>query len=148
MCYIINIILVLNITVDDIIAESYIDGVEITDLPNRYDYKVADSVPLPSMTQVIAVKQSNSASNGGLLASSKFMITDERWKVTVNYTAGWMNATFDDSAWDNATVYKLNKENSSLFVVPGISSSSAWITTKKRTEHVVYFRYRIKHCDQ
>lgn len=139
-------VLVLNITLDDKILELYIDGVVVPNLPNRNWYKGADSVPLPPMAQVIAAKQSNALGNGGLLASSKFIISDQRWKVTTIDTNGWMNVTFDDSAWENATVYDLNNLNLTAYV-PGISSSSAWIATKYSWESVVYYRYRINYCD-
>lgn len=138
----------LKISADDKLVELYIDGVEVNGLPNRYNYWAADSVPLPQTAQTIAVWVNNTEGIGGLLASSKLIISDDTWKVATEYTAGWMSVTFDDGDWNNATVYRMNKDNSSSFVVSAISSSAAWISTNDRTNSVVYFRYRINYCDE
>lgn len=136
------------ITGDDAIAQLYIDGIEVTNLPNRKIYYYSDTVSLPPRAQVIAISVDNSAWIGGILGSSKTFITDETWKVTTNYTDGWMAVNFNDSIWVNATPYTPNNGSAPYnYRVPPISAETQWIATDDVYQNVVerfYFRYRIQ----
>jgi len=92
---------------------------------------------------VIAVELLNPQSVGGILASTNTIQTDDTWKVTTNYTDGWMNVNADDSTWSNASKYGHNGDGP-WGTRPGISTDAQWITTENQEDKIVYFRYHIK----
>lgn len=97
---------VLNLTADNAVRHLYIDGCESTYLANWNVWEIADSVVLSLTASVIAVEIGNDVGDvGGLLASTDTIRTDGTWKVTTNYTPGWMDMNFDDTTWNNATTY-------------------------------------------
>jgi len=121
----------------------YIDGCEITNLPGRTHWTITDSVNLPLTASVIAVELFNPGDVGGLLASTNTIRTDDTWKITSDYTDGWMNVNADDSTWRSATMYGHNGVGP-WGTRPGIRTDAQWITTELQTAQTIYFRYHIK----
>ena len=78
------------------------------------------------------------------------MFTDNRWKCTNKYEAGWGNCDFDDNHWPNAVELALKDEGSYLDDVDPyyldawnnfpISSNAHWIWTEQTNDTVVYCR--------
>lgn len=135
---------VLNLTADNAVRHLYIDGCESTYLTNWNVWEIADSVVLSLTASVIAVEIGNDVGDvGGLLASTDTIRTDGTWKVTTNYTPGWMDMNFDDTTWNNATTYGYNGVGP-WKARPGISEDAQWISTENNLDTTIYFRYHLK----
>lgn len=138
-------VVVLSITADNEISHLYIDGCEFTNLKNGKVWEKADSVTLSLTANVIAVQILNVGDVGGLLASTDTISlrTDVTWKVTTNYTSGWMNVNFDDTSWKNATAYG-NNGDQPWKNVSAITENAQWISTANILDKSVFFRYHLK----
>lgn len=114
-------------TVDDFLW-LYIDGVEITDLPNSIHHDTPDVIDLPCTTRLIGIHGRNDFSVSGIVASTddNYVLTNSSWKCSnVNYP-GWAEIDFDDSAWVSAMEYGNNGGNDWVYI-PTISSDAEWI---------------------
>jgi len=56
----------LAITVDNVAAETYVDGV-LTSLPNYNDWEEVDTIAIPANTRVVAVKANDMGVSCSLL---------------------------------------------------------------------------------
>lgn len=113
----------------------YIDGVEITGLPNGGNYGFADVVDLPCYTRLIAIHGNNVGSVGGILASTDddYVLTNSSWRCSNVNHPGWEQIDFDDSAWVTPTEYGRNGEGV-WGVISGISSNAVWIWFTQPTD--------------
>ena len=59
------------------------------------------------------------------------LVTDENWKCTNTLFENWMLPTFDDSAWENASISGTNTASDIHKVLSAISSNAKWIWTNK-----------------
>jgi len=117
------------VTVDDILR-LYIDGVEITDLPNSEFHDIPDVVNLPCTTRLIGIHGSNGPDGAvaGIVASTddNYVLTNSSWKCSNVSYPGWAEVDFDDSAWESALEFGNNGGNGWVHI-PAISSDAEWI---------------------
>ena len=123
----------LSVTVDDQLR-LYIDGFEITGLPNVNIWNQPDVVDLPCTTRLIAIRGGNLGGAAGILASTDddYVLTNSSWKCSNISHPGWEEIDFDDSAWLSAIEYGRNGEGV-WGVIPGISSNAEWIWLRQFT---------------
>ena len=139
---------VLTLTADDFILLLYLDGIQITALPNASKWDVPDTVDLPATTKVIAVHAMNwnSGGYGGLLVSdtSGRILTDSTWRCSTTKSSGWMNVTFDDSGWSKSAILFNNSGSEIYGLIPGIHADAWWIwNAAKSVDTLIYFRFRL-----
>lgn len=130
----------------------YVDGSEVKDLPNAGEYRKTDTVKLPAVTQVVAIKGIDYGLAAGILASGENFRSGSSWKCTGTYSDGWESASFDDSSWPAAkTIYRNGSGNWGL-KFSDISDDAYWIWTTSRkhggpnSDKVVYCRARLPAC--
>lgn len=140
----------LVITVDNQL-DLFIDGNLVPDIPNAHNWRKTDTVKIPAMAQVIAVKGTNTACNAGILASGANFISDTSWKCTNDYSAGWESVSFDDSHWPPAVVYAKNGF-AHWSLLSDINDDAGWIWTSTRNDadfdKEVYCRARLPACNR
>ena len=98
-------------------------------------------------TCVLALRAGNVGGPGGLLASTDTgIVTDETWKCSGSWQAGWSLEYFDDSSWDNAYVVGVHGDVT-WGRIDGIDESAKWIWDSGYTEgrSTTYCRKNI--CD-
>lgn len=110
--------------------ELYIDGAQVSDLPNANTWTAADAVRLPGSASLIAIKGETDGGVRGLLASGAFATTDGSWKCTNIFYNGWAGEDYDDSFWPAATVIGAHGD-SPWGTISGISDDAQWIWTEK-----------------
>ncbi|ESO12789.1 hypothetical protein HELRODRAFT_159374 [Helobdella robusta] len=110
------------VTVDDAIAEFYVNGNNISvalSFPYASDWKVADSYNVSKYLHVIAVKSHNIDGAGGLVfgSSDNYIQSNTTWKCTPTLYDGWYKINYNDTFWPAAaigtmeTVYRLSPTN-------------------------------------
>ena len=121
---------ILCITVDNVIASLYFNGVAQTIPANGNDWTQTKCFPLPTFPVQIAVQCTDSGVQAGLLASvtGDILLTDGSWKCTKTLYPNWMSTNYSASAWPGAYVIGLNGL-SPWDVRPGISANASWIYT-------------------
>lgn len=99
---------------------------------------------------VIAVKAMDADADGvaALLAQIDFdaqtIYSNENWKVSTVFEAGWQQTDFDDSDWQSASTYGFYGVTPWQLNVSGFSSNSQsqWIwSSDNQGDDTVYFRY-------
>ncbi|ESO04906.1 hypothetical protein HELRODRAFT_171908 [Helobdella robusta] len=109
---------ILSITVDDILAEFYFNGNNISlplYFPNANYFDKPDAYQLIGNLYVIGVKSDNNQNSGGIIASTadNYILTNETWKCTEKYYVGWYKINYNDSFWPAAvqSVWQENEVN-------------------------------------
>ena len=127
--------------------ELYLNGVNVT-VPNFDNWPVVKSVPIPSSTQVIAVKGTDYGVVAGILASSSDgrILTSSNWKCTYNTPPStWTAVGYDDSLWPAAVESYQNVNAPDWGTLSGISPSAWWIWTGPRDSNGAGF-HSIAYC--
>lgn len=125
----------LSVCVDDFLR-LYIDGIEITDLPNADIFNLPDVVDLPCTTRLIAIhgRNGDSVTDALIVASTgdDYVLTNSTWKCSNVSQFGWEEVDFDDAAWVPAIEYGHNG-NSNFPYLPGVSTNAAFIWLRTNT---------------
>ena len=90
----------LCITVDNVIASLYFNGVPQTIPANGNDLTQTKCFPLPAGAVQIAVACTDSGVQAGLLAwvTGDILLTDGSWTCTKTMYPNWMSTNYSDSA--------------------------------------------------
>lgn len=138
----------LNITVDDVLAEIYFDGVLYTgSLPNRAIFNVKDQIDLSVPPSLIAVKAKDLGGLYGILAhDSEGHITDASWKCTDTFYADWALATYDDSAWPVAVTKGTNRDRRRPTPDIDLSTTFIWSPVYNSVTKTCFCRLKISRA--
>jgi hypothetical protein len=147
--------LVISISADNV-YELYVNGTRIGSNDNWNDAEVY-SVPSNADKNVIAVKVTDLEGVAGLVAEvtwgSFHFVTDDKWKVTTSYQAGWETVNFNDIYWQKATKHGFHGSTppwSTFGDVSDISKTGdvSWIwSSDNSADNEVYFRFTISGMD-
>ena len=130
----------------------YIDGQQQS-LTNGDIWNLSDYIHLQPNNRLIAVEASNLGDPlcRGILASvyDGSLLTNSKWKCTLNIEANWTALGFNDSSWPNAVEYGRNGNHrycNQDQTIGNISSNSKWIWTSNAGYVVVFCRGYLREC--
>jgi hypothetical protein len=141
----------INITVDDLLFDIYLDGVKYdTVYDGSWDLK--DTVNADFLPKVVAVYGRDTGAMFGVIASdSAGYVTDDGWKCTKDVYADWMLPDYDDSVWPTALVEEMNGVRDSQLntlwhgklPIKDVSNRAYWIWAQDYNSTI---QYNYAHC--
>ena len=89
-----------------------------------------------NLNDVIAIKGTNTTSEGGLIGIFNGIVTKSSdWKFSKTLNVGWYENNFDDSSWSTTLSYNIGTRTN-------IPTTAQGIWSENISDSVVYFRYR------
>jgi hypothetical protein len=135
----------LSLTATNSINFLYVDGYQITPLPNYADWRTLDTVPIDYHARLVAIRANNVLGGcSGLLVATvdhplgyTFVSDDTNWVCSASAPTGWERLGFDDSLWTPAFQVGQNQgvtPGCPWIPINGIPSNAFWIWTPAHTD--------------
>ena len=103
----------------------FLDGTQISNLPNYDNWGKADNIVIPDHTNLVAAKCTYIGGNKGLMKSwSDGAAPTSPWRCLNKLVTGWETFEFDDSSWSDEVVVA---PKTGSWSVNGIPSSAYWV---------------------